>query len=493
MTPHDNKDSIMNSIRELTPQDVWNYFADLCEIPHVSGNEAGITAYLQEFAQKHNLKCKTSPCGNVLIVRPASADLQHKPAVILQAHTDMVGVKLETSQHDFATDPIQTTITPDGTVTAVGTTLGADDGIGVALILCLLADPNLHAPELHGLFTVSEETDMVGANALTPDFVQANLGINIDSEDLGEICIGCAGGTSFDIVQNSEISSIPNDYSILQVKIHHATGGHSGIDADKGRINAACVLLSLTEILWENSIEAYICNIKAGYVRNSIPAEGEMMLAVQTAFTDKALSIIEENCERITSKYVKTDPKILFSTDILTEAANKPSVMLLSTPDIINFRKLNTRVIEHDDNQNPLTSCNLGYLEYSEGHVTAKLLARYSTPSGKTLIEQTIAQIVTQCKAEIAESSSYPFWEPNYQSHMLKTAASEFKNLTGHDAKTTVIHAGLECGIIQQQNSKLDVISSGPDVFGAHSPKECVNIKSVEICHIWLKNILASI
>lgn len=481
----------MNSIRDLSPSDVWNYFADICAIPHVSGNEANITNYLREFARKHGFVCKTSACGNVLIIRPATPEYKDKPAILLQGHTDMVGVKIQTSNHDFATDSITPIINDNGTVSADGTTLGADDGIGVALILSLLADPNIQVPELHGLFTVSEETDMVGANALTPEFVQANLGINIDSEDLGEICIGCAGGTSYDITLEPDITSIPDNYEIISLQITHATGGHSGIDADKKRINAACALLSIANVLIENGIETNICSIKSGFVRNSIPAEGEIVFAVKQDFSEKTLSIIKDMCERIKGKYQETDPNLCFTADIVTN--NKPLVMLNSTQCIIELKKLNTRVIEYDANGNPLTSCNLGFIEYAEGKLSTKLLARYATASGKALIENTIKEITESCNATIIDQSSYPYWEPNYDSQMLKTAANEYQKLTGKPAKTTVIHAGLECGIIQGFNQNLDIISIGPDVFGAHSPKENVNIKSVELCHIWLKNILASV
>ncbi len=478
-------------ITNLKPELVWKYFSEICQIPHVSGNEAQISDYVCNVATQLGLFFKKSECGNVLIVKPATStpknnNKTHK--VLLQAHLDMVGVKTADSNHNFAVDPIETIITEDGFLKANNTTLGADDGIGVAMILALLEDNSIELPEIHALFTISEETDMVGANALTPDFVQADLGINIDSEDLGEICIGCAGGSSYDITLTSDIEAVDaNEYKGISIEVSKGIGGHSGIEIDRPHINVATMLLNLMSTLYDNSIEARISDIKSGFVRNSIPSAGKMNIVVKTEYLEETIKLLTENTERLKAKYKETEKQIAISIDTL-EAT--PTISLANTENIIALRKLNTKVLERTEDNTPLTSCNLGFIDFTDGNIVVKILARYATTSGKTLIENTIQNVVTETKSQITEYNSYPFWEPNYGSQILKVASKEYKKLTGLNSKVTVIHAGLECGIVKQQNQKLDIISVGPDVFNAHTPTEKVNIQSVEKCYRWIINTL---
>lgn len=480
-----------NELSKLNPSEVWRFFSDICAIPHVSGNEQRIGDYLVDFAVKSGLSYSRSECGNVIISRPSSVSMADRPAILLQAHMDMVGVKKDGLDFNFATDSITPIITEDGYVTASGTTLGADDGIGVAMILAILADRSAEYPAIEGIFTVSEETSMLGAEALIPTDIKADFGINIDSEDLGEVCIGCAGGTTYTVNFQPEISDVPNDFCSVLIELSRGTGGHSGMEADKGRINTLCSALALVGVLAEEGYEANLSSIKGGTVRNSIPTETTIVLSMKSDIYLKALSTLNDIADRIKTRFAQTDPNLTISISKV-ETAN---IMFSyrSTQDLVHLRKLNTRVIERTEDGQPLTSCNLGVIEFTNGLIVMKLLARFATAEGKELIDKTINALVEDNNAQIADVSSYSFWEPNYNSRMLALASDEYKNMTGSDVKCTVIHAGLECGLFKNLNPKLDIISVGPNVFGAHSVNERVEINSVETCYNWIKNIIKSV
>lgn len=481
----------MASITELKPQKVWTYFSRICSIPHTSGNEKRISEELALIAKTLDLKCETSPCGNVYIYKPASDKYRDKPTIILQAHMDMVGVKKNGTNFDFLTDCITPVIDENGFVHAIDTTLGADDGIGVAMILAILEEKEIEHPPIKAIFTVGEETDMVGANQLKADDINASYAINIDSENLGEICIGCAGGSSFNIIQQPEIMEVPLNYAAIKIHISRATGGHSGIDIDKNRINAGIALFTLIGSLANEDIKAGLSALDSGTVRNSIPSEGFAIITVPTNCVSKAKHTITDISERIKTKYIHSDPNLCITID----DAELPNIMLSikSTENLIKLSELNTRVIERTSNGEPLTSCNVGVIKFDEGKIILNLLARFATSTGKKLITDKITNIVDATQSQIISSESYSYWEPDFESRLSEIANNEFLKLNKISAEKTVIHAGLECGLFKNLNPNIDIISIGPDVIGAHSIKEAVNIESVEKCYTWLQHILKSI
>lgn len=481
----------MTTITELMPQSVWTYFAKICSIPHTSGNEALISKELTLIAQELNLSYEVKPCGNVIIYKNATENYNSKPTVILQAHMDMVGVKKNGLDFDFLKDPITPIIDEQGYVHANGTTLGADDGIGVAMILAILADSKLEHPAIKAIFTVGEETHMVGANKLCPEDLTGKYVINIDSESLGEICIGCAGGTSFDIELIPEIMEIPADYSALEIHVSRGTGGHSGIDIDKNRVNAGLAILTLIRSLANEEIKAGISLLSTGTVRNSIPGDGIAIITVPSSCVTKAKHTLTDISERIRTKYQQSDPNL----NITVENISLPNIMIStqSTKNLIRLSELNTRVIERTPQGEPLTSCNVGVMKFEDGKVKLELLARYATSQGQQLITEKIASITSLANASITNTESYTYWEPDFNSKLAELASTEFEKLLAKKSQQTVIHAGLECGLFKALNPQLDIISIGPDVLGAHSVKESVNIDSVKQCHAWLIAILKAI
>ena len=480
-----------SSIENLSPKAVWGYFSEICRIPHVSGHEQSIGEYLMSVAANLGLEAEMSGSGNVFITKQASSGMENSPSVLLQSHMDMVGVKEADLQFNFQKDAIRPVISDDGFVTAEGTTLGADNGIGVAIILAILSDDTLRHPKIKALFTVSEETSMGGANALTEDDMDCNLAINIDSEDIGEICIGCAGGTAYNISYTPDIRAVPDSgFGAVEIRMSNGLGGHSGIDINKNRLNGGGTLLYLLSSLREEGFNVCVSTFSSGHVRNSIPSCASATLCLQEHLINKFINSLQDIINRLQTKFSESDPDVSFE---ITRMDTLPAVMMTeeSTADFLNLKSLNTKIIEYlDDGVTPLTSCNMGVARLENNICRFELLARYATDDGKAKIEKKIEDIADACHARIDHKESYVFWKPDFSSSLMKLASDEYEKLTGKKTVTTVIHAGLECGLFKALNPKLDIISIGPDIYGAHSTSERVRISSVETCYKWIVNIL---
>lgn len=476
------------SILQLAPQNVWTYFNKLTQIPRVSGHENAVSKYLSEEGIRLGLSSHTDKTLNVFIDKPASAGMENKPAILLQGHMDMVGAVRKGTVHDFLKDPIKPYITDNGFVTAGTTTLGADDGMGIALIMALLSDNTIKHPVLHAIFTISEETDMVGASALKSEDIKADIGINIDSEDLGEICIGCAGGASWDISITPEIQKFPNEYKAIKISVADGLGGHSGIDIDNKRLNAGKTLLGIISSLANEGIKPGLCSFESGTVRNAIPGYGEAIIAVEKNCLDKAVNSLKEVADKFTVMYVESDPKV----KILIDTCAAPNIMIPfnDTKRIMQLRNLCVGVLERNPDKTPLTSISAGRYVLEDGTFTVSLLARFATESGGKLADETIKKVIKDSQADGKPCEEYGYWSPNYSSVMRKKAENTYQSIFGIPAKTTVIHAGLECGVLKKLNPNLDMISIGPDIYGAHTPDEKVRISSVEKCWQWLKAII---
>lgn len=479
----------MANISDLAPQKVWEFFSEITAIPHGSGNEQALTDHLITFAEKRNLKYEISQ-DNLFIYKDASIDKKNNPPVMLQAHLDMVTVKDHDVDFDFTKDPIKL-IVSDEYVKANGTTLGADNGIGIAMIMAILDDNTSSFPAIKAIFTIGEETDMVGANRLVSSEVEYPYLINIDSEVLGEICVGCAGGISYDIALTPDILEVTDDYASLKITISNALGGHSGIDIGKKRINAGSALLTIINTLSNEEVNVHLSAIEAGIVRNSIPSSASAIIALPTAFLKKAVTILNDAIVRIKAMYKETDDEVVFSVE---ETTNQ-NIMFSdkSTKAIIALRALNTRVLKTDANNNPILSANVGTISFENGQINFKLLARFNEMADFEVIKQKLTKIATDNHAQIKALNSYPNWESSQDSHLLSLAKSTYHKLFSTDPKIITIHAGLECGLFSKLNKNLEIISIGPTILNAHSTDEKVDIASTDKCFTWLKTILNSI
>ena len=455
------------------PIDVWKYFSEICKIPRPSKHEEKITAYLIRFAQKNNLEYKQDEVGNVLIKKEGIS-----PTVILQAHTDMVCEKNDNVIHDFMIDPIN--FTQDGDwISANGTTLGADDGIGVAMMLALLAG-NETQRSLECLFTIDEETGLTGASALKNDFISANSLINLDSETDDEIIIGCAGGCDSILTFNIEKEPMPEHLFAISLKIFGLQGGHSGDDINKDRANANKLLNEFLNLA-SKQFDLSVCNINGGGLRNAIAREASATIAVPWADKERiriAWNIFSAETE---DNWIKKEPGMKLSLDSC------------KVPD--------TR-IKHDDALNiinAISECPHGVLEYSSeipGLVkTSTNLASIKTLENSIVIctsqrsddidklhntASMIDKTANKHHALVTHSNEYPGWKPNFESPLVKKADSIYKQLFKKAPKIKVIHAGLDCGLFLQKFPNLDMISIGPNLEGVHSPDERVSVSSVE-------------
>jgi dipeptidase D len=499
-----------NDIENLSPSEIWHYFKKVCAIPHISGHEQQLSQYLVDFAKANKLEYIIQDCGNVIIKKKSNhvSNKDNCPTVIIQAHIDMVGVHDSEIDFDFLTMPIETEITPDGYVKAKKTTLGADNGIGVACILAILANKFITIPNLIAIFTVAEETSMLGVTQLNPDDLKdATYAINLDTEDMGEICLGCAGSSTYNITYTPRKKFIEQEYDIYKLEINNGLGGHSGLDIDKGQMNVAAELLSVLDetnneaINIDNKIWCNFMSIKTGTVRNSIPSNGTLYFAIAKENAIKAISMLKEKIHVKVFHYVenKKDPFLSYNIEKIENSDDEIIIDNMysdeDTLEIVKLMNLNTKVIEYTPHDTPLTSCNLGVIKTdNNGITTFSALARYGNNSGKELIESKIEELCNNINnSNITEKSCYNFWEANYESELAKIATAEYLKLTGRSTKLTEIHAGLECGTLKQLNPNLEIISIGPNIEAPHTINEKVNIDSVGLTHLWLSSILTYI
>jgi dipeptidase D len=483
------KGKFMNKISELSPKKVWEFFNKIASIPHASGHEEPLVNELISFAEERNLKYELVN-NNLIIYKNASTSKESHEGVILQAHLDMVALKDKDVDFDFDKDPLNLII-EDNFIKANGTTLGADNGLGLAMILAILDDNSHTYPKLKAIFTIGEETDMVGANLLTKEDLNYPYLINLDSESFGDICIGCAGGASYDVSITPDISDVPEDFSSIKITIKGGIGGHSGMDINKKRLNAASALLTVINTLSNEEIKFYLSAINVGTVRNSIPSEGYAVIALPSAYIHKALNTLDENISRIKTIYQETDKKI----SIVAEKIENKNIMFTheATEAIIALRLLNMRVLKTDENNEPLLSCNLGVIKYENAQCSMELLARANQCEDFDEIDKKITQICKENNAQVKLINTYTNWESNKESKLLQLTKESYEELFNEKPHVMTIHAGLECGLFKKVNNNLDIVSFGPDIFNAHSTKEKADILSTEKCYSWLVNLLEKI
>ncbi|MFZ4402346.1 MAG: aminoacyl-histidine dipeptidase [Bacteroidales bacterium] len=469
-----------NPLSKLQPEKIWFYFNEILQIPRPSKKEERIAAYLIDFAKKHNLEAKQDEIGNVYIAKNASKGFENRQTVVLQSHLDMVCEKNSDKNHDFDIDAIQARIEGEW-VKANGTTLGGDDGIGIAASLAILASDNIDHGPIECLFTVDEETGLTGAFALSTDLLKGKILLNLDSEDEGEIFIGCAGGK--DTVAELPYSTIstPLNNIAFKVSISGLSGGHSGDDINKGLGNANKLL---NRFLWEtnNKYSIYLAEINGGNLRNAIPREAYAIFTIAKENEVVLKTDAKKYNDIIRFEYRSTESELKFSIenieipDLVIESKIQSDLLnaLYACPHgVISMSREIPNFVE--------TSTNLASVKMKDKKIIITTSQRSSVESAKEDICNMVASVFHLIGATVTQGDGYPGWTPNPDSVVLEIAKKSYIHLFNKEPKVLAIHAGLECGLIGEKYPEMDMISYGPTIKGAHSPDERMKIDTVQM------------
>lgn len=481
------------SIKDLKPQVVWNNFYALTQIPRPSKHEGKVIEYLYNWGVSHGFETVKDDTGNIIIRVPATPGFENCKGVILQGHMDMVPQKTSDSKHDFLTDPINAYV--DGEwVTADRTTLGADNGIGVAMGLSVLEDPSVKHGPVEVLVTYDEETGMTGANCLKPGILKGDILINLDSEEEGELCVGCAGGLDVSASFKYRKYATPAGYKGIEFSVKGLQGGHSGMDISLYRANAnkvaARILLPLIEILG-----AKVVSFTGGSLRNAIPFEAVVKIIVPDVNVDAALKMIDNIFAEVKAEFVDSDP----SAELIVkkEAAGKyyipSSVMLRAVKAMIACP---SNVIRMSQSMPGLTetSINMAIVRTEKGRITVHSLMRSAVDTAKADLAERVRCIFELAGAnEIKFAGGYSGWTPKLDTPMNKVMMEQFQKVYGKPMKIMATHGGLECAIMGAKYPNWEMVSVGPTIKYPHSPDEKVNIASVERTWEYLKAVLENV
>ena len=476
----------MNKLN-LNPESLFGYFLQICEIPHGSKNEAQISAFIQNFGRELGYETIADAVGNVLIKKPAAPGYENCKTIILQSHMDMVCDKRPTVEHDFTKDPIRPYV--DGEwLKAEGTTLGADNGVGVAAAMAVLADKELKHGPVNCLFTIDEETGLTGAEALSPELLQGDILVNLDSEDEGEIFIGCAGGVCNYAEFKHIWTPVPEGRFFVKIDINSLTGGHSGDDINKNRANANKLMCRFLYRL-SQKFDILLCDISGGSLHNAIPRDASAVIAVQNA--DKEAVRVEFNifAAEIQNEYSVTEPTARFTMQSC-DAVKRAIDPVVAAKFLSSMNAVFNGVYAMSQDVPGLveTSSNLASVKRTADNVLLVTTSqRSSIESSRDAVSASVRAAFELAGATVTTKGQYPGWKPNTKSEILKVACDTFKELFGSDTKIKAIHAGLECGLFLEKAPHLDMISFGPTMRGVHSPDERLDIASTER---WWRHLL---
>lgn len=469
----------MSEILSLKPALVWKNFHALTQVPRPSGHMGPVTKFLVDFGKKLNLETFVDSVGNVIIRKPATAGMENRKGLILQAHMDMVPQKNNDVIHDFEKDPIETFV--DGEwVRAKGTTLGADNGIGVAAIMSVLEDSTLKHGDLEALITVDEETGMYGAFGLKKEDIKGEVLLNLDSEDEGELYIGCAGGIDINVTFKYKEVKPENGYVALKVVLKGLRGGHSGLEINEGRANANKLMI---RFLYDavSHCSARLASMEGGNMRNAIPREAHAVITLPSDKKEKVLELVKRFEELFKEEFNSIENNISFvAEETALPEGEMPAEMqddfinsVMACPNGV-FRYIPTipDTVE--------TSTNLSIVKADKGLIEIQFLTRSSLESMKMFLATSIKSCFALAGAKVEMSGSYSGWQPNVDSAILKSMKEAYEKQFGKEPAVKVVHAGLECGIIGANVPGLDMISFGPTLRSPHSPDERIYIPSVE-------------
>lgn len=467
-------------VKDLKPSLIWKCFDEITKVPRPSCHEEQIRKYLLDFAEKNGIAAKTDDCGNVVMTKPATPGHENAPTVILQAHMDMVAEKNNDVEHDFLKDPIKTYVDGDW-VKAKGTTLGADNGIGMAGAMAVLLDNTLEHGNVECLFTINEEIGLEGAQNLGKDMISGSMLINLDSEDDGEIFVGCAGGIDTTAVFSYTPETAPTDLCYLKVAVSGLLGGHSGSDINTGRGNANKLI---ARFVWNlsNDMVLKLASFDGGNLRNAIPREAHAVIGVAADKKNEVESRLADYAKEIENEYKGIEPEVKFTIETVEYpefvvdcgTAKALILSLYSAPHgVYSMSRDLEGLVE--------TSTNLAAVKMIEDNkIKVTTSQRSSVESRKFDIAAQVETHFLLAGAEISHSDGYPGWAPNMDSTIMRLSSEAYEELFNVKPAIKAIHAGLECGLFLAKYPHLDMVSFGPTMTGVHSPDEKLYIPTVE-------------
>ena len=483
----------MSSIASLEPRVVWEQFDAITRVPRPSKKEGKIIEFLVDFAEKHGIEYRKDAVGNVVMRKPATPGFEDRPAVVLQSHMDMVCEKNSDVEFDFENDPIRTRI--DGEwVKAEGTTLGADCGIGMAAALAALLDPEVQHGPLEALFTVDEETGLTGAFELSDDMLHGKYLLNLDSEDEGELFIGCAGGIDTIATFRATMEPAPKNYAFFRVDVSDLLGGHSGDDIDKGRVNSN---KTVARLLWEGmqSCELRLSYFSGGNLRNAIPREAYAIFGVPVRYAEEFRRRYDLFAADLEAEFRLREPNFKITlnempqVDEVLDAKTQFGLVysLVGVPNgVIAMSAAVPGLVE--------TSTNLASVKFeSDGRIVVTSSQRSSVESAKTYVMQMVESVFSLAGADVAHSDGYPGWAPDPKSRLLEITVEAYRRLFAAEPKVRAIHAGLECGLFLEKYPELEMVSFGPTLRGVHSPDERLEIATVPKFWNLLREVLRTL
>jgi dipeptidase D len=483
----------MKILNILQPQPLFNYFEQICQVPRPSKKEEKIRQFLLDFAKENNLHSKTDEAGNVLILKPATSGMESAPTVILQTHMDMVCEKNSDKVFDFDNDPIEPVIT-DGWVKANGTTLGADCGIGIAAQLAVLTSEEIKHGPIECLITVDEETGLTGAFALKPGFLSGKILLNLDSEDEGEIFIGCAGGIDTIATFSYQKKEIPEGSTAIKIMVSGLQGGHSGDDIHKNRGNANKILTRFLQKASKNT-SLKLAEFNGGNLRNAIAREAFAVVVLPENESEKLVEDFEQFNSDVLFEFERAEPKLKLALEknempnfvVDGETQKKLMNALIACPH--GVLEMSTRMEGMVE-----TSTNLASVKFvGENKIVVTTSQRSEIGSRKYFAAQIVEAVFNLADAEVVHSDGYPGWTPNPDSKVLKITVKSYEKIFGVKPVVRSIHAGLECGLFLEKYPDLDMVSFGPTIRGAHSPDERLNIETTQKFWNHLVDVLESL
>ncbi|WP_341658736.1 aminoacyl-histidine dipeptidase [Vibrio sp.] len=469
-----------SEVSGLSPSLVWQFFDKICSIPHPSKHEEALAQYIVNWSREQNLEVRRDPVGNVFIKKPATPGMEHKKGVVLQAHIDMVPQKNEDTDHDFAKDPIQPYI--DGEwVTAKGTTLGADNGMGMASCLAVLASNDIKHGPLEVLLTIDEEAGMTGAFGLEAGWLEGEILLNTDSEQEGEVYMGCAGGVDGEIAFDIQREAIPSGYTTHQLTLKGLKGGHSGCDIHTGRGNAN-KLVARFLAGHAQELDLRLVEFRGGTLRNAIPREAFVTVAIPADNESKLSDLFDAYTLQIQQELGKTETSII-SLNQKVECTQEVIAIADQQRFIAALNACPNGVIRMSDDIEGVveTSLNVGVISTQENTIKILCLVRSLIDSGRSQVESMLRSVAELANASIEFSGAYPGWKPDPNSEIMSIFREMYQGIYGHKPNIMVIHAGLECGLFKKPYPNMDMVSFGPTIKFPHSPDEKVKIDTVAL------------
>ena len=480
------------SVRNLAPKEVWNMFADLNAVPRPSKKEERVIQFIVDFGKKLNLETFVDKVGNVIITKPATKGLENRKTVVLQSHLDMVHQKNSDTIFNFEKEGIKMLIQGDW-VTADGTTLGADNGLGVASIMAVLASTEIEHPNLEALFTIDEETGMTGAMGLEGGVLKGEILLNLDTEEDDEIGMGCAGGIDVTAIRTYSEELVPETATAFTISVKGLNGGHSGMDIIKGLGNANKIM---NRLLFEGytNYGLKISEVNGGSLRNAIPRESFALVTIDTASKEFFLLKTSELINNIKEEFSTIESNLIIE---IQETQLPEKVMELEIQEGFlksTYAAFNGVYRMSPDIENLVeTSNNIARVVVKSGHIKIGCLTRSSSETNKIDLANSLKSAFELSGFNVELSGEYPGWQPNINSEILDIVSNLYENLHGEKAKVEACHAGLECGILGQNYPEIDMVSFGPTIRGAHSPDERASISSTKKFWNFLIEILKNI